>query len=758
MKLIEIKNNLAKLQYEPADFPLVLSDFLTIDDGNQKILAQVVSIESAHDDETNCAVLKFSLDLNSDNTFCAYSGYVPTLDSLVSKTKTKILESIFSNHNSGVEFGQLTNSSTLKLAINPSIMDNFLYIQSDRHDDRAILFKKFMDLNDSLNKKTLYIDFDGLFTHPDANKVVLGKDFKLPIDNEVLNFIYENDLNGLTLEQKTIVQDIILEIQDYINSLEKGYIPFNTLLNVVNDIYQSDKSTGIILLRNKLLKYQQLNIFASKDSEILALQKSLENNNLTILSIKRADTNWQKEVLDFVTLNVDDVNCYVMFSLKEESFSKNILANLFRMQNLLPVIASIYDSEFAPVLKSYARNLIMFKPQTQQKAFATYNSFFNKLSDKEFIVSGEATYYTPLIIKEIPKEFKQIEPLHVPVKNIVEHVSPTQEDTSSINDNKYVNDTNSPVSTENIIRKSQEESDSMSDFDIISESAPYTTDEQQEFIFENDNIPTLLSNDDLNDEPQEITLEQEIAKDVDKMFYAEAAINDTEEDYDIDVDVEIIDENIEESDILLDENHEQNVEVIDYNKMFTDDDLDLLDNFETENIEMLPNNEDNLEVIDEVDNSDVSINEEPEEMDKDSNSGILELQADDELPGFDNYEETSIIENKHQDSELYDTSVIDNFPSVDESIDDELPDVMPNTTLLGEAEQEIPVYKTEIEEKIEKTGSIKFAEGNIVYHPKFGRGVVEQMVNYGNKSFCSILFDNVGRRLLDPNLAALKQM
>ena len=90
MELVEIKNNLAKLHYEPMDFPLVLSDFLTIDDGNKKIIAQVVSIESTDNDTTNSALIKFSLNLNPDNTFDNYDGYVPALVALISKTKKQI--------------------------------------------------------------------------------------------------------------------------------------------------------------------------------------------------------------------------------------------------------------------------------------------------------------------------------------------------------------------------------------------------------------------------------------------------------------------------------------------------------------------------------------------------------------------------------------------------------------------------------------------------------------------------------------------
>ena len=47
-------------------------------------------------------------------------------------------------------------------------------------------------------------------------QIQLGKEFKIPISSEILSYIYENDLTGLTIEQKAIVQDIILEIQDYI--------------------------------------------------------------------------------------------------------------------------------------------------------------------------------------------------------------------------------------------------------------------------------------------------------------------------------------------------------------------------------------------------------------------------------------------------------------------------------------------------------------------------------------------------------------
>ena len=48
-------------------------------------------------------------------------------------------------------------------------------------------------------------------------------------------------------------------------------------------------------------------------------------------------------------------------------------------------------------------------------------------------------------------------------------------------------------------------------------------------------------------------------------------------------------------------------------------------------------------------------------------------------------------------------------------------------------------------------------QGDTVVHAKYGTGIVEKMIKYGNKNLYSINFDNVGRRLLDPTLTELKK-
>ena len=68
----------------------------------------------------------------------------------------------------------------------------------------------------------------------------------------------------------------------------------------------------------------------------------------------------------------------------------------------------------------------------------------------------------------------------------------------------------------------------------------------------------------------------------------------------------------------------------------------------------------------------------------------------------------------------------------------------------------VPIYDAEIPQE-DTVHSDQFEQGDTVSHAKYGVGVVEKMIKYGNKTLYSINFDNVGRRLLDPTLTEIKK-
>jgi hypothetical protein len=69
------------------------------------------------------------------------------------------------------------------------------------------------------------------------------------------------------------------------------------------------------------------------------------------------------------------------------------------------------------------------------------------------------------------------------------------------------------------------------------------------------------------------------------------------------------------------------------------------------------------------------------------------------------------------------------------------------------------VYPAEDEVLAPDDDGTEFAQGDTVEHKKYGRGVVEKIIKYGNKTLCSITFENnIGRRLLDPTITEIVKL
>lgn len=679
MKLIEIKNNFAKLYYLPAEEDLHIGDFLTINDGTKKLCAQVITIESTSKDDTNCAVVKFSFDFTEKCSATAYTGYVPTLDSKVCKTDTAIIKSIFSKTDKSLILGDFVSYPEIEFCVDTSFCDNFTCVQADKIENTRFI----IDILSKSSGSGLVVDFEGLLNIEDTRKFALGEDFKLPISAETLNYIYENDLIGLTLEQKAIIQDIVLEIQEYIESQDSGYIPFNTLLSVVDEIYKEDKSVSIILFRNKLLKYGQMKIFASDEAEIETLFEALEKGELVSLNLESVPANWKKETLNFVIGHING-ELSLFAHLEDESVDKKLLVSLYKKQNIKPVISTSYSSKYSTTCKSFAKNLVLFAPEDVQKSYPTYTSFLSMLKEEDFVLTGEQTYFTPLILT--PPSLKTSDDLEektIEEPEIVDELPEILEDETDVSEIKT--------------------------------------------IFEE-------------------SVEDEIAKDVDSIFYAgskkqepdleqESSIFDDSEP-----ETQILDE-ISEEPIAIEPEiptlHEESDILISDDEIFSEDDLDILDE--------LDGADDGEEIIE----LDIGQDEEPvsnehaqaaeEELPRIVDEATVEMQQE----SFeDNFADISELDEMTEDE----MDILDEL-SADSDVDETPKPEVPN----------IPVYTTGMDENLRPDETIKVAEGNIVYHQKYGRGVVEQIITYGKKTLCSIQFDNVGRRLLDPNLADLKQ-
>ncbi len=177
----------------------------------------------------------------------------------------------------------------------------------------------------------------------------------------------------------------------------------------------------------------------------------------------------------------------------------------------------------------------------------------------------------------------------------------------------------------------------------------------------------------------------------------------------------VVDINDENGDSQVDEDREQEI-IQEVNKVYTtrkDEDNDEI-------------SDNDLDFIDEL-NSDE--NELLEEVPAESNELLEELSDDNE------------------------NGIIEEVQPVDDDKQVEEPEILEkrdSTTPI------VPVYDADIPQE-DLVVSDPIQQGDAVVHVKYGNGVVEKMIKYGNKTLFSINFDNIGRRLLDPTLTEIKK-
>lgn len=650
MQIVEVKNNLVKINYDTTRENLILSGFIVIKDSPQSFIGQIIHLDA--NSEGNFAVTKLLFTFDDSGIIKDYNGSIPDAKSLVDTVQPQELLELLPAQNP-IILGELAQQNTL-LKLDRTFLEENMLICSEKEEDNKLLIKNLANQLNQSNKKVLVIDFTGDLDFP-HDKIVAGKNFKLPLNYESINFIYEKGLEDASPETKALIQEVFLEVQNYVKTLLEKFIPFESFKNVVDAQYQETDIVELVLLKNKLLKYYEEGIFAQNKNEFDSLRISLEKSDITVFDLSQVDEKIQREMISYAysLVNQLDEKIYVICNLENENSDKKLLKQIFMTQNAFSTLVCAYSFKYLKELKQLSKNLILFAPIQQKKDFAGYNVFLSKLNTQEFIIYGKTTHYLPLIVKlsEIAK----------------------------------VEEANMNGSVEDLE-------------DEYASTSPHI----------------LSSNEDL--------LDDQIKRDVDKIY-----TTPRKESFNVEV--------------VEDELTEDDLDFI--------DDLNIADNAQEE-INDLPYND---------------MNEEIEDSEPEIEENFINLQ-DEEQEYANTYEEIKAMSDDHETYEDYSTSSYET-----ETVEEESSETF--SGVLSQQAQEkqemsavdilpanmssapiVPVYSAQIEPKVQ---SDELEQGDIVSHPKYGKGVVEKLISYGSKTLCSINFDNVGRRLLDPTLAELKK-
>lgn len=765
MQVLEIKNNLVKIAYDVND-NLALSSFVIIEDTNTPYVAQVVNVKA--DKLTNFAIVKLLFTFNEEGILKNYNGTIPSLKSTVSILPSKELLDIIPIENNLI-MGELAQQN-VTLNVDKTILDNNLLVCSDNVENTNILLKNIIK---QIDEKIVIFDTDGLF---DAeNKITFGKDFKLPLNYDTINFIYENELDDVDATSRAVIQDIFIEVQEYTKNLPEGYLPFETFINVVDQQYKETQIPQLVLLKNKLIKYRDLNAFAETLKDVLSLSIAIDKSKVTIIDISEMAPVLQKEIMSYTYGVMKGINetIYSFVKVDNANSSKRLLKTFLSRDGIYTTIICRHEYKYLPELKSAAQNLILFTPQTLQHDFAAYNTFLNKLNTDEFIIYGAHTQNIPLIVEldeleldtqndddetESEKDIEEIPssnvvPMPAPVQNTApqENVTESPEPEIQEEENFKAPEVEYPdLGFENETPSSNE----APTVDFPETETLNVTEEQPEENFTQIELPETFEEPEIEEVQQE-----EPEEDIQENFDNEISQEPIEEEVfmpETDIPQVEINEDLSEQAIIEDSNISETP--AEYTSQATEEQAPIYNILDDNEIDYQDAEPEVLPLEPEIDYSveDIDIEENYQEPQPyDENEAMIEQAAKDvdkliyeKLPNedvtLDDLSDLQSDELTEDDLNLIGDLASDNgiTPEPELEYNEEQPPV-------------VPIYNAE---DIEPQEQQSLEPGDRVSSPKYGEGVVEKMIKYGNKMLCSIEFPNIGRRLLDPAMTEIKKL
>lgn len=666
MKVLEIKNNLVKIAYESSD-NLALSGFVIIEDEKNPYVAQIMNLKA---DANNCyAIVKLLFTFDNEGILKSYNGTIPSLKSTVSSLPAKELLDIIPKENP-ITLGELAQQN-FQLKIDKSLFENNLLVCSNNLENTILFINNGIT---QLDRKTVIFDFDGQFDWD--KKITFGKDFKLPLNYDTINFIYDNELDDVDATSRAVIQDIFLEVQQYTKTLPEGFLPFETFFNVVDAQYKETKITQLVLLKNKLMKYKEMNVFAENLKDILNLSIEIEKNKNVVIDVSDMPVALQKEIVTYTYKVMNSINeeIYSFVKVNNNNSDKKLLKMLLENTNVYTNIICPHEYKYLNELKETAQNLVLFAPLTLQHDFASYNTFLNKLNPDEFIIYGAHTQNIPLIVA-------------------LSNIDGESEE------------------EEEIVEKSAQDYDSLEDFDSNN--------------FEDDVTEAQT----VEDEP------------------------------------EILEENQADDTQLI--SMDDNIEIVDNSDDFTSDEASqeeipniLSDDYTEPVVELVDNSEDTdtLTFEEEPHIGDIVEDEQPvdqeqmiDQVSKDIDRAFYEKlpETNDDEIDFEKLNETDEL--TEDDLNLIDNLADDDIQLAGDEPSEDFPEVV-------EEEEKAPILPIYDADDIEEKEAQSFESGDRVSTAKYGEGVVEKMIKYGNKMLCSIEFPNIGRRLLDPAMTEITKL
>ncbi len=819
MKILEVRDGFVKFE---ADNSVYLSSFIQIDGIEKRYIAQVTQLKRSGENSIAYAKILFLYD----GSLQPYDKTLPSKESEIKEFTFDILNNSI-NAKTPVIAGE-TLGKGVSIIIDASSFDKKMLASIDDKQENNIIARNLVKQFNNLDKNVLIIDTLGVI---DAKKITAGVDFKLPLDTASLAFMYQDCLNDATADSKSMIIEIFKDLSDYSQTVP--FVPFGALKSIVDDMVDKSHVFKLLVLKNKLAKFDKLGYFAANKQEVDKID-SILNSKCAIIDLSKLDTAFQNRYLAFLYEKLQQKpNTQVLLELSNVISKKN-LKNILSSKNIPTTFITHSRFKYLNDIKNLFDNFIISPSFTNNEIFSIYSSFLKAMPKQTYLITGEAVNYIPLVstlkvINEvIPSQPETVEKEEIPVsepeevqeefpiEEPEEEEEIVQEDDSELEE---ISEEDEPeiieepqITNEEILANIEEKSEA-----VITEAAKDLTPPENMFGEEEEEEIAEPAEESLELEEyqeEQLTINAEY-----ETILEEQEEQEPQEEYDeipITESFDTVQENIEEIEDYIPETDENDFEELSINEEFeqqeplveqeAEEEIEMPEGFDLDidSTQMLDAEEETEELTvndDDVDELPIAENNyeledivelNPDEADENDIVIDMEEDTEDELP--ENIDEQIVkdvdkVFTTRKDDDISDSDLdfIDELNNDDgnlleevsdsDAVLEELSESDENDGILEEPQEQlelkddsddeiletrsastpiVPVYDADIPQE-DLVMSDPIQQGDTVTHAKYGSGVVEKMIKYGNKTLFSINFDNIGRRLLDPTLTEIKK-
>ena len=378
MRIIEVRDGFIKIE---TDEKISLSSFLQINDLDKNYIAQVVQVKNAGSHSVIYAKLIFLYD----GTFQIYDKTLPSKDAKIIPFGFDVFSKSFECKKPIITGSFIENE--IDIPLDEEYFNKQLLISIDSPDNNNLvvsnLAKQF--------KKSLIIDTLGVIN---SKKYVAGVDFKLPLNTDSLEFMFEDCLNDATSDSKSLIKEIFQDLSDYSKTVP--FLPFGALKTIVDDMVDKSHVFKLLVLKNKLAKFEKMGYFASTIEEAENLNKILNSNN-AVLDLSKLDSTFLNRYLSIIFSTLEKQN------LEPQIFVE--ASNLLDKKNLKRILTGansttfITHSRFKYIkeIKSMFKNFIVEPSFTSNEVFKGFSAILSAMSKNTYLIIGESTGYIPLV-------------------------------------------------------------------------------------------------------------------------------------------------------------------------------------------------------------------------------------------------------------------------------------------------------------------------------------------------------------------------